>query len=65
MEAIGAGEDRAWVELTEDQNFWIKKEKNEQKARGRRTTLETFSNLLCIFYDFFYDKNQVKFFHFK
>ena len=53
MEAIGAGEDRAWVELTEDQNFWIKKEKNEQKARGGRTTLETFSNLLCIFYDFF------------
>ena len=33
MKAVGAGEDKAWVELIEDHNFWIKKEKNEQKAK--------------------------------
>ena len=37
MEAVGAGEDKAWVELIEDQNFWIKKEKNEQKEWEGRT----------------------------
>ena len=47
---VGAVEDKAWVGLTKYQNFWIKKE-DKSKKQGRRTTLGTFLNLLCIFCD--------------
>ena len=33
MEAVGVGEARAWVELTEDNNFWIKNEKMSRKGK--------------------------------
>ena len=54
MGAVGAGEDRAWVELIEDQNFWIKKEKNEHSRREggwlKGTTLWIFEKKLSLYF---------------
>ena len=52
--AVGVGENRAWVELLEDQKFWIKKEKNEHSGREggqlKGTTCWIFEKKLSLYF---------------
>ena len=48
MEAVGAVEDRAWVEVIEYQNLWIKK--GEKKSKKGMTALRTFLSLYSLWY---------------